>query len=58
MLMNEVESHVVPEENKILKNFFTGGEFRHFNRLPMEVVEHPFAEVLKRYVNMKLKEKV
>lgn len=45
MLMNEVESHVVPEEGKIIKNFFTEGEVRHCNRLPVEVVEYPFSEV-------------
>lgn len=59
MIMNKIESHIVPEESKILKkNFFTGGEFRHYNRLPMEVLEYLSSEVLKRYVNMVLQDKV
>jgi len=38
----------------IMKNFFTERVFRHWNRLPRDVVESPFLEMLKKCVDVAL----
>ncbi|KFW91640.1 hypothetical protein N336_10670, partial [Phalacrocorax carbo] len=38
----------------IRKNFFTERAFRHWNRLPREVVESPSMEMLKNPVDVAL----
>ena len=42
----------------IRKNFFTESVFRHWNRLPREVVESPSVEVFKKQVDMALQDMV
>jgi len=36
----------------IRKNFFTERVVRHWNRLPTEVAESPYLEVLKKHVDI------
>jgi len=38
----------------IMKNFFTEGAVRHWNRLPREVAESPSLEVFKKSVDASL----
>jgi len=42
----------------IRKNFFTGRIIKHWNRLPLGVVESPSLEVIKRHVDVVLRDMV
>jgi len=42
----------------IRKNFFTERMVKHWNRLPREMVESPSLEVLKKHVEMALRDMV
>jgi len=42
----------------IRKNFFTGRVVRHWTRLPREVLESPFPEMLKKRVGVALEDMV
>lgn len=49
---NGIKLHPESFRQNIRKNFFTEKLVRHSNRLPREVVESPFLEAFKRFVNM------
>ena len=40
------------------KNFFTKRVIKHWNRLPMEVVESPFLQIFKRLVDVVFRDMV